>query len=441
MNRVRFLKWSTLFISVFVGISVPAYGDDPTVPQLLRDLGVSVYPDSSEMSQVDSLDLSSVVHRVLALNPRMRGARSRIDAATGRVVQAGVYANPEVAIDVEDVGRASAGGPSQTTIGMAQPLVLWGKRSSRRDAARAGQKAASAEMDAVALDLYRQAGQYFAAILGAQQAVIYAEERLKLATQIESVVQLKLSEGAVPRAELLRAQAAVASATIVLDRAHAERDRQKYNLSTLWGQGTSAVEISGELNWVDSIPSMESLADLLDEHPILQELRFRVDARRAELRFARALGRPDVTLGAGYRRLHDAEDNSLVAGVALPIPLFDRNRGGIREAEFLIKDAEAELEFAGQSLQRELYSLWRTLENQTREMNSLSGNIVPASEEAFRQIDEAYRLGRQPYINVLDAQRTLAEAQSRLAEVMILRAQTAVQIESLTGRRLTGSGR
>jgi cobalt-zinc-cadmium efflux system outer membrane protein len=430
---------------VTLGILSPAvssstYGQELAIPPLLRELGISTYPVSADSGRSGSLNLSAVVARVLSSNPAMRAARFQIEGAAGRLAQAGVYANPEIGIDVEDLGRTSIGGPSQTTIGVTQPVIFWGKRGARREAANAELSAASMDVSAVALELYHQTAESFVGLLGAQRSLSYAEERSRLAKEIESAVQAKLLEGAVAKSELLRAQASTSIAAIEVDRARADIEREKYSLSSLWG-GKGDVEIEGDLRWVDSVPDSDALEVLLDDHPLLLGLKFRMEAREAEVRLARTLGRHDVSLSAGYRRLHDSRDNAVLIGATIPIPLFDRNRGGVAEASSRLKVAYAELESMRQFLRRDLHSLWATLASHTQEVASLTERVLPAMEQAFREIDESYRLGRQTYINVLDAQRTLAETQSRLVEVMVSRAQTAVQLESLTGHRLTGLGR
>lgn len=435
MNLRTFRMWSIATIVVFSLPTSSARAQETGLPPLLHELGIADYVVDSVIPDTVKVDLAGAMKRVLLNNPTLRAVRAQTRVASGRLKQAGLYANPEIVVDVEDFGRQSISGPSQTTLGLTQPLILWGKRSAQREVSQAELSAANADVGSVMLELYRETAETFAALLGAEQALSYAEQRLKLANDIESAVQVKLSEGAVPRSELLRAQAATATAAIERDRARADVDRQRSILSSFWAGGTGAT-IEGDLRWIDSLPPHEGLQALLDEHPSLKSLNSRLHARQAEVRLAKAIGRPDISAGVGYRRLHDAGDNAVVAGVSLPIPLFDHNQGSIVEATASVEVAQAELEAARLSFRREFRALWVTLENQTREVNALETEVLPATDQALREFDEAYRLGRQPYINVLDAQRTLAETQTRLVEVMVLRAQTAARVESLIGHRL-----
>jgi outer membrane protein TolC len=60
---------------------------------------------------------------------------------------------------------------------------------------------------------------------------------------------------------------------------------------------------------------------------------------------------------------------------------------------------------------------------------------------AVLAIDEAYRLGSQPYLNVLDAQRTLADIQLRWIEAQVRGAAITSGIESITGRPINAARR
>jgi outer membrane protein TolC len=97
---------------------------------------------------------------------------------------------------------------------MAQTFRLWGKRGAEREAACAELAASQWEVQTLILDLYRQTAGGFAILLGAEQNLTYAEDRFRLAQEIESAVGVKVSEGAVPKAELLRAQASTALARV-----------------------------------------------------------------------------------------------------------------------------------------------------------------------------------------------------------------------------------
>lgn len=67
---------------------------------------------------------------------------------------------------------------------------------------------------------------------------------------------------------------------------------------------------------------------------------------RRRLRIERTRAVPDVTVSAGIRRFSGDDSTVLVAGVSLPIPVFDQDRGTITAAQGELQAAEARLNAA-----------------------------------------------------------------------------------------------
>lgn len=438
--------WNTtktvLLTSAMCWVAASAMAQEsPTVPLLTPFMASDALIG---VTRGDTLVLTfdQAIARVLQLNPSLREAKSRAGAGRGLVRQAKLYPNPEIGLDVEDWGRQSTGGPSQTTVGISQTIPLSGRRGAARQQAEQELSAAQADVSTVMLALYREAAGAFAALQGAQRNVGVATDRVRLAREIESIVKLKQKEGAVSAFEVLRAEASTSLAYVDSLNAESEARRAQAILAGFWSDSLrQPLVATNELRAPGTLPPEDTLQSWLAGHPELESLRASARAREAELRLARALARPEPTFGIGYRRLHDNGDNAAIASVALPLPLFDRNQGNTQASTARVEEATAALRSAELRLATELRDLWAQLAAQTNEIAELQTRVLPTAQEAMEQIDEAYRLGRQPYINVLDAQRTLAEIQLRLVETEVERAQTTARLESLTGHPLTSSGR
>jgi cobalt-zinc-cadmium efflux system outer membrane protein len=212
-------------------------------------------------------------------------------------------------------------------------------------------------------------------------------------------------------------------------------------LAVLWGGTPITTRAEGRLDWWTIDLTVDTLLNLINANPAIASLESQLEARQAEVRLARSLGKPDITLGGGYRRLHDHRDNALLVWASLPLPLFDRNEGGVSEATAQGERLEAELTATKQRLTAELRQRVVTLTVQLAEVTILQEDVLPPAEEALEAIDEAFRLGSQPFINVLDAQRTLTDIQLRLVDAQVAGAQTAAEIESLIGRPINAARR
>lgn len=413
-------------------IKAQSLPDSGALPPLLREYDLS---DANGTTTDSVITLSKALEKVITRNPLRLASYAEIAAARGRLQQSRYRLNPELSAEVEDIGRSSASGPSQTTIGVSQLFELFGKRKARRDVAEAGVTASEFNAQFTLLQLYYETALRFGEAVGAKERVLIAHERLTLMQSIQEAVQVKVTDGAVPKVELLRAQSATKLAEIQLSAAQSEASGSRLALSSLWGGQNADFEIEGALDWWLNNP-VDSLSFTITDNPELAGLRAALATSEAEVRLARSLGKPDITFGAGYRRLHDDRDNGILFSVSLPLPLFDRNKGGVVEAASNLDMQRARISAVQQRLHGELQRHLITLRVQQQQVILLKEQILPSARQVLEELDLAYRLGSQPYINVLDAQRTLADLQSQLIDALLIGTQAAIEIESITGHRI-----
>ena len=431
------IRTSLCLLLIIVGssglVEAQTAPDDPALlPPVYTESGV--LPDV-EVEADSILTFTDALQLIVAHNPQVTAAKSQIAAARGRLQQSGYRPNPELSTEIEDFGRNNESSPAQTTIGVEQSFELFGKRGARRAVAEAELSAEQFAAQQSLLELYRTAAVTFAAALGAQEKVALAGERLDLARKIEDAVSIKVTDGAVPKAELFRAQSATKLAEIDLASAEAAAMQERLALATLWGSADAGFRADGVLDGWLTVPPASVQALQVGENPELASLQSQVRAREADIRLARAAGKPDMSLGAGYRRLHDDGSNAFLVWAAVSLPLFDRNRGGVAEAIARLDQTEAELAATRQRLEGEVRQLLAVVETQRQQISLLREQVIPPAQQAMEEMDLAYRLGSQPYVNVIDAQRTLSELQGMLIDAVIAGAQATAEIEQLTGHR------
>ncbi|MFZ1683648.1 MAG: TolC family protein [Candidatus Zixiibacteriota bacterium] len=404
------------------------------LPPIYSEFGV----EPALTADADSiLTFTEALQLVVARHPQLRMARAQIAAAEGRLQQSIVRPNPELSTEVEDFGRKSESGPAQTTIGVEQSFELFGKRGARRAVAEAELTAEQFAAQQSLLELYGTVAVTFAKALGAQENASLARHRLELVRKIEDAVSVKVASGGVPKAELFRAQSATKLAEIELAAAEAAVLQERLALATLWGSSDFNFQVEGALDEWLTLPAASAQGLSVDGNPGLTGLQAQVKAREADIRLARSNGKPDVSLGAGYRRLHDDGSHAFLVWAAVPLPLFNRNRGGIAEATARLEQAQSEVASNRLSLEGEVRQLLAVIETQRKQISLLREQVIPPAQQAMEEMETAYRMGSQHLINVLDAQRTLSELQGMLVEALIAGAQATAKIEQLTGHRLS----
>ena len=98
---------------------------------------------------------------------------------------------------------------------------------------------------------------------------------------------------------------------------------------------------------------------------------------------------------------------AFVAGVSLPIPVFNANRGNIEKARNDIARVEQENKDKTLLLSASLTQVRQQMDNAYLRAQTLKKEVLPSAQQAFKLAREGYGLGRFAYLEVLDAQRSL----------------------------------
>ncbi|WP_114395842.1 TolC family protein [Oleisolibacter albus] len=382
-------------------------------------------PLSAPLPAPPSLTLDEAIARALAAEPRIGAARARLDAASATMDQADVLPNPELGVELENF---QGSGPYrgyrsvEATYGLTQTVELGGKRGARVAAARADRLAAGQELTAAQLDLVRDVRTAFAAAAAADRAVVLAGERVRLAGEVERSIEARVAAGRETVVQADRAGIARRQAELAFDQARQRAAAARRTLAGLIGATPLPGALSGPLDdaWFLRLDLPAPAADgpVPAETADLQRRQVEVVRGRAAVEVERSRAVPDLTLSAGVRRFRESGDNAFLVGVSIPIPVFDSNRGAIARARAEAAAAEADLAAARLDLDRRMLAARSSLEAARDTAATLKERIIPAAEQAFAFSREGYRQGKFSYLEVLDAQRTLAEAQADLIDAL-----------------------
>lgn len=360
--------------------------------------------------------------------PRLAEARADIARAQGLARQAAAIPNPTVGVEVENF---SGSGPyrgttlSETTASIQQPLELGGKRGARRAAGRAEVTAAEARARNVQVGYAFDLALSFADAEASDRRLILAQETLTLAQEDARIASALVDAGREAELRRLQAQSAVQAARAGLDEAKAARAVAFGNLTVL--TGSPAPLTSVDVSLLDSraapFPGLTP-ASISATALLAAQAEREAAARRLQVERRRAV--PDVTVSLGFRRFEQDDATAMIAGVSVPLPLFDRNRGNIAAARADISIAEARLNAARLEAEAAVRtSATRIAASETRLAAAREGERT--AEEAYRLARIGYEAGKLPLVELVSARRALADArtQSIAAAVERIGAQAA----------------
>jgi cobalt-zinc-cadmium efflux system outer membrane protein len=377
-----------------------------------------------------------LLRQAQATAPRLAEARADVARAEGLSRQAGALPNPTLGLEVENF---SGSGPfrgtsfAETTATIGQRLELGGKRSSRAAAGRA-------EVEAARLRAARGEKEYafdlavaYATAEASDRRLQLAEEGLTLAEEDARIASAFVDAGREPELRRVQARAAVGAARANVDDARAARATAFSNLTALAGAPAPLTSIQVSLLDESLPPNLGRAIDSASAPGFLAARAEREAAvRRLQVERRRAI--PDVEVSVGLRRFEEADATALIAGVSVPLPIFDRNRGAIGAARAEIDAANARLNAARLEAEAAARSAnARTTAAESRLTAAREGET--AAQEAYRLTRIGYEAGKLDLAELIAARRALTEARSQVIAAGVERvgAQAAIARLSATG--------
>jgi cobalt-zinc-cadmium efflux system outer membrane protein len=390
-----------------------------------------------------AITLSTALVAALLRSPELSAFSWRARASEAEIIQAGLLPNPEVRAEVEDVGASGefAGiDQAQATLRLSQLIELGGKRMARVRDASLTSALAGWDYEARRLDVFTATAQSFTEVLAQQQRLELAEEVVRLAEEVVGTARQRVDAGSSPRTELTKAEIALAGARIEREQAARALNAARQRLAATWGaREPRFTRAEGNLENVRAVPPLVELRTRLEQNPDLARWATEIAQRDAAVALEKSRAIPDVIVTAGYRRLFGPDENTFVADVLVPLPVFNRNQGAILAAQRRLSEAQDQQLAAGARLSADLTDAYEALAAAYGQISALRNAVLPSAKEAFDTVREGYREGRFSYLDVLDAQRTLVASRGQYVRALADYHQSTVAVERLIGEPITGT--
>ena len=392
---------------------------------------------ATNSGSVDSLlSLDDALNLVATENPMLRSLNYQLKAADGGLKQAGLWPNPELEAEFEEVGWDSPGfKQSGFIVSVAQEFEFFGQRGARRNVAKSEIDAAKLQVKQSAFDLYLETKQRFYTLAHAQQKVNLFQASVELAREIVESINHRLDRGAAPQSELLLARLEKQRALLALDQARQDVIALEAILVSLWKGKPSGVKVSTEAepDFTDLLDRITLLSSQADSTRDIIRMQNDLETLRAEKVLAIAEARPAVTLHGGFKRFEADNSKSFLFGVSLPIPLFNRNQGTRQSIDAQLRSLEYDIEQGRIEAISNIESHNIRLKNLVDRHVTLDSLILPTAEEAYRILQNAYEAGRVPYTQLLEAERALNELSFEHNDMLLAIQEQIIALESLTG--------
>lgn len=364
-----------------------------------------------------TLTLQQAIDKAIGNAPRLKSAEAALGASRGERMQADALPNPEIGLEAENFtgsGPYSGFDSSEVTLGVSQTIELGGKRGSRQAAAEQGLRLRGFDYEAERLDLIRDVTIAYAEAVAAQEELKLAAEQKELAADLLKEVNERVGAAREPLIQRSKAEITASTSAFAHERAEREFTHAQHTLASLWGGHHETFALDRESLFALTPPKTEAEVETaLDANPNLKRWEAEKARSSALLELEKAQSIPDPRISVGVRDFRGTGDQALMAGISIPIPVFNRNQGNIEKARHEVVKAESDAAATKLTARNSAFQAHEDMINAYRQADILKSSILPAAEKAFRLAREGYRAGKFAYLEVLDSQRTLFETRAQ----------------------------
>jgi len=416
--------------------SAPVSYDASGSENPLREAAVAmnaVAIETEALPQVETQEGSSlqeIEFMALTGNPALREASASVAVAQGNAIQVGLLPNPGFFTSAPQL----AGSDSQYNAVFTQDFITAGKlRLSRETALRAVEQA-QLGFTKTRFDVLSNVRQEFYRTAAAQRRVEVLESLVGVASRSRDVGQKLLQAGEANRADATLLDIEYDRAFLARDNAHTTLAAARKRLAAVVGAPETDF---GRLRFDFSVPlpnyELEVVRlGVVDRNAIAAIAAVEIQRTQWALRRELADRYPNFNLQGGYQYsvsppLHDQG----YAQFTTSIPLWNRNQGGIAAARADVARAGAALRRTENELSQRTAEALATYLPAVERTIVYRDKILPKAQEVFRVNQSLYEQGQTDFLRLLQAQRTLIEADLGYLEAQEERWTSAAVISGL----------
>ncbi len=422
-------------------------------------------PEVTWWEAFQNQELNALIQQALQHNHDVREASFRVMEARALAVGAGAALYPQVAlegaysrirrsenilvapVDASPQGFAPPGADFDlwnAGIDLRWELDLWGRIRRNQEAFSAEASASVMERRGIILSLISQVGQTYFRLRELDEQLEIARHNLRLQKDSRSITANRARAGLVSDLDVKRAEILVAQTASQIPELRRQRTVQEHQLAVLLGKSPNGFSLP-------SLPLRKVLAqptipiglpsELLQRRPDILEVEETLKAANARIGEARAYFFPTVAItGTGGFQSSEFDEwfswasRNLSIGPSVSLPIFEgyTNIARLEVAESRYEQMLARYRQTILTAFREVADVLVALETRKTQI-AHQREEVQFAHEARDLADIRYRQGLVTYLDVLEAQRTVLDAELTLVQTESARLADMVSLYKAVG--------
>jgi outer membrane protein, heavy metal efflux system len=362
------------------------------------------------------------IQEALGRNPGLIASQEQIEQARAQVVVAAAFPDPSFSADVTGETHPfnpTSGTGSDQGVGVTVPFP--GKIGMRRAVARSAVRAAELTLIQLRQQVASQTAQAYDALL---VALRHREDLLKskeFASDFLEKTQARFLGGTVPKVDVVKAHVDVAQAENALIANERATATARASLNRLLGRlGGVPLEPADSLEIPDSLAPLETLEQMAEaSRPELKSLAVQLQGAQVATRLAKEFWAPDVNFTLNHNYL-DGLQSAFTSGISFSVPLlfWQHQKGEVAAARHREAELAANINDTRAQVNLDVRSAFASASTALRQALFIRDELLPEAREVYRVAAASYGLGGSSALDLLDAKRTLVDAERQYVDAL-----------------------
>ena len=368
-------------------------------------------------SEQKTMTLEELQQMALQNNPTFKQSAANIQAAEGRKKQSGLYPNPTVGYQGEQIRGGSFHGGEQGFF-VQQDIVLGGKLGLNRKIFDQELQQAVTEADEQKVRVVTNVRMSYIQALAAQQTLELRQNLSKLADDAVETSHQLANVGQADFPDVLESEVGSQQAQLAVAMAEQNQQRVWKALAAVVGNPRlPLMKLEGKLEDTPSVNADELVEKIVNESPAVRIAELGVKRAEAALVRAKREPIPDLQIRGGLQQngelLSEPSGRSVglqgFADVGVRIPIFNRNQGNIATGKADAERAKREVERVKLVLRERAASIVQNYTFSQMAVDRYKNQMIPRAQKAYEMYTKKYQQMAAAYPQVLIAQRTLMQ--------------------------------
>ena|SRR5665213_247798 len=395
----------------------------------------------AQTAETDTLKLTirQAEDRFLKNDLQLLAQHYNIDIAQAQVITARLFPNPDFNINNGIAGSGEPNPTAEQSAGISQLFTTAGKRNKNIQLQKIGVKQARYQF----FDLIRTLKNtlrtdFYTVYYQRQSAKVYDEEIGSLNKTLVAYRE-QYAKGNIAEKELLRIQSQLYSLQAEYNGLQTGIDTTETQLKLFLRVPVQTAidpqvtdDITGK-EIVSIVPYQRLLDSAYANRFDLKYSKATVDYNNMNLELQKATAIPDVALSLNFDKLGSYGHNFLSAGISVPIPLFNRNQGNIKQAQAQVEQGKIELQSQQEQVESQVAADYKIALRLEKLYNSFDPKFKQDFTHLIGEVYKNYEKRNISLLEFLDFYDSYKTNTLQLNNILLNRITSLEQLNYVTG--------